>query len=60
MTVVCSSLVFGAVTRLRSSGLGFPHPPRGDFRGSERGRQEGHGRRRSTQLRRCLCTRRAR
>ena len=41
MTIVCSSLVFGAVTRLRSSGLRFPHPPRGDLRGSERGRQQG-------------------
>jgi hypothetical protein len=30
MTIVCSWLVFGAVTSLRSSGLGFPHPPRGD------------------------------
>ena len=26
---------------MRSSSLGFPHPPWGDFRGSERGRQEG-------------------
>ena len=41
MTIVCPSLVFGAVTRLRSSGPRFPHPPRGDFRGSERGRHEG-------------------
>jgi hypothetical protein len=39
MTIVCSCLVFGAVTRLCSSGLGFPHPPRGDFRGPERGRR---------------------
>ena len=40
MTIICFGLLFGGVTRLRSSGLGFPHPPRGDLCGSERGRRE--------------------
>lgn len=51
--------LFGALTRLRSSGLGFPHPPRGDSEDLNADARRT-GRRRATQLRRCLRTRRVR